>query len=78
VTIVVGVLLGLVGAAFASSGAYRLLRPRRREDVEWIRANPMADRMLGGWPLGFDRVGALASVVVGGLAVVLGTGVLLA
>jgi hypothetical protein len=72
VKLAVGVLIAAIGAAFAVSGAYRMLRPRRAEDVEWIRSNPMSNWMLGGLLLGFDRIGAVIFFVVGGFAVALG------
>lgn len=77
-TLAVGIFLIFVGAAFASWGAYRLSRPRRRADVEWIRSNPLSNLTLGGLLLGFDRSGAVASLLVGVLVILLGLATLLA
>jgi hypothetical protein len=76
--VAVGIVLVVVGAAFAVWGVYRLSRPRRREDVEWIRSNPLSNLTLGGLPLGFDRSGAVFSVVAGVAGILLGLGVMLA
>ena len=79
----IGIFLVLIGATFASWGAYRLSRPRRRADVEWIRSHPLSNLTLGGFfrlgglLVGFDRSGALASLVVGVLAILLGVAALL-
>ena len=68
----------MVGVAFAASGVYRLFRPRRGSDVDWIRRNQLANWMLGGLVVGFDRAGALMSIVIGVAAMILGVAVLAA
>jgi hypothetical protein len=78
VTFATGIVLVVLGAAFVYWGAYRLRRPRREADRQWIRANPLSNLMLGGRPLGFDRMGALVSVVVGVGVIVLGIAALVA
>jgi hypothetical protein len=75
--VVVGIFLVLVGAAFALWGGYRLSRPRRQADVEWIRSNPRSNWTLGGGFLGFDRSGAMACVIAGAVGVLLGLTALL-
>jgi high-affinity Fe2+/Pb2+ permease len=77
VSLAIGIVLVLVGATFASWGAYRLSRPRRRADIEWIRSNPRSNLTLGGIRLGFDRSGALASVLAGAVGILLGLAVLM-
>jgi hypothetical protein len=76
-SLAVGIVLVVVGAVFAFWGGYSLSRPRRREDVEWIRSNPLSNFTLGGTLFGFDRTGALASLLVGGFAILLGIAALL-
>jgi hypothetical protein len=77
VGLAIGLFLVVVGTAFAFWGAYRLNRPRRRADVEWIRSNPRSNLTLGGSLLGFDRSGALASLLVGVVGILLGLAVLI-
>jgi hypothetical protein len=77
VGIVLGIALIAVGAALGCWGVYRLSRPRRRTDVEWIRSNPLANLTLGGLFLGFDRSGAWASLLAGVLGMLLGLAALL-
>lgn len=76
-SLAVGIFLVVLGALFASWALYRLSRPRRREDVEWIRSNPLSNATLGGLLLGFDRSGALASLIAGVVSILLGLAVLL-
>jgi hypothetical protein len=78
VDLAIGIFIIVVGAALASWGAYRLLRPRRPADVEWIRRNPRSNRTLGGLLFGFDRGGAFASVALGVFAVFIGVAVIAA
>jgi len=78
VSLAVGTFVIVVGATFASWGVYRLSRPRRRADVQWIRSNPLSNLSLGGLGLGFDRSGALTSLLVGVFAIFLGIAALLA
>jgi hypothetical protein len=78
VDITIGLFITTAGVALASWGAYRLLRPRRPADVEWIRRNPLSNLTLGGAIFGFDRSGALACLIVGFVAVLVGIGVLAA
>jgi hypothetical protein len=77
-TVAVGIVLVVVGASFGVWGVSRLSRPRRTEDVEWIRSNPLSNFTLGGVQFGFDRSGALFSVVAGVVGILLGLGVMLA
>ena len=74
----IGIFLVLIGATFAFGGVYRLSRPRRKADVEWIRSNPLSNLTLGGSLLGFDRSGALASLLVGVVGILLGLAALVA
>jgi high-affinity Fe2+/Pb2+ permease len=78
VGLTIGIFLVLIGATFASWGAYRLRRPRRQADVEWIRSNPLSNLTLGGSLFGFDRSGALASLLAGVVGILLGLAALLA
>lgn len=75
--LVTGIVLLVIGAALGSWGGYRLSRRRRRADVEWVEADPLSNWTLGGVPFGFDRIGALASLVAGVVGLVLGLAVLL-
>ncbi len=76
VQLVVGIVLLVAGLALALWGGYRLSRPRRTHDVDWIDSNPLSNWTLGGVPLGFDRMGAGASLLAGGAALILGVAVL--
>jgi hypothetical protein len=78
VSLAVGAFVIVVGVTLASWGVYRLSRPRRSADVEWIRSNPLSNFSLGGFGLGFDRSGALTSLLVGVVAIFLGIAALLA
>jgi high-affinity Fe2+/Pb2+ permease len=78
VGLAIGIFLVLIGATFAFWGVYRLSRPRRKADVEWIRSNPLSNLTLGGSLLGFDRSGALASLLVGVVGILLGLAALVA
>jgi hypothetical protein len=77
-SLAIGIFLLGLGATLASWGAYRLSRPRCQADVEWIRSNPLSNLTLGGVPLGFDRSGALASLLAGVVGILLGLAALLA
>jgi hypothetical protein len=78
VGLAIGIFLVLIGATFASWGAYTLSRPPRQADVEWIRSNPLSNWTLGGLLLGFDRSGALAYLLAGIVGILLGLAVLFA
>lgn len=74
--VALGVVIVLGGVGLASSGLYRLVRPRRQTDVEWIRWYPLFNTTLGGFVLGFERNGALVSLAAGIFAILLGTALL--
>jgi hypothetical protein len=76
-SLAIGIFLVLIGATFASWGAYTLSRPRRQADVDWVRSNPLSNLSLGGSLLGFDRSGALASLLAGVVGLLLGLAALL-
>jgi hypothetical protein len=76
VDVALGVVIVLVGVGLASSGLFRLIRPRRQTDVEWIRRYPLFNTTLGGFVFGFDRNGALASLAAGIFAILLGIALL--
>jgi hypothetical protein len=77
VSLAVGIVQLVVGMAFMCWGAYSVLRPRRQSDVDWIESNPLSNWTLGGYPLGFDRMGGVASLLAGSVALILGVAVLL-
>jgi hypothetical protein len=72
VDVALGVVIVVAGLGLAASGLFRLVRPRRQTDVEWIRRYPLFNTTLGGFVLGFDRNGALVSFAAGIFAILLG------